>query len=290
MDERKSEASDQQSVVNDSDDTSMSESNNYGNLENEEEELDKKSNIQENSNILLPRMNVQEKIIICLDLCADLHGSDPFRFGDGTKLSTLNMLKRIVQMFLFCKMTIDTKHEYALMALHREGASWITHFTDTPSDITNTMATLKSMPQPPECDMSCVFDKIVDIIALPHVSDVSVELPSHIYRVIMLYARTNCRPILGTNCGSAKALSLSPYFFFDLIYVHEPLNDINKDTCQSIFNDLCTELCLPTSYVFNVGRNPTKLHDCMAKLLAHPLQRPLQEDADYKLLPEEHSN
>jgi len=82
------------------------------------------------------------------------------------------------------------------------------------------------------------------------------------------------------------ALMGNNFFFLDLIYVHEPINEEIKDTCQSIFNGLCSELSLPSSYVFNVGRNPTRLHDSMAKLLAHPLQRPNQEDAEYKLLPD----
>jgi BRISC and BRCA1-A complex member 1 len=102
--------------------------------------------------------------------------------------------------------------------------------------------------------------------------------------IVIFVCRTNCRPTVQRSIGAAKALLESPVFFLDLIYVHEPLNEEVKDTCQSIFNSLCSELSLPCSYVFNVGRNPTKLHDSMAKLLAHPLQRPRQQDADYKLI------
>ncbi|KAH8034886.1 hypothetical protein HPB51_003173 [Rhipicephalus microplus] len=41
------------------------------------------------------------------------------------------------------------------------------------------------------------------------------------------------------------------------------------------------------SYMFEVSRNATKLHNCMAKLLAHPLQRPQQHIAHYKLKADE---
>ena len=40
------------------------------------------------------------------------------------------------------------------------------------------------------------------------------------------------------------------------------------------------------SYIHEVSRNPTKLYDCMAQLLGHPLQRPLQKDCDYDIEPE----
>jgi BRISC and BRCA1-A complex member 1 len=107
-----------------------------------------------------------------------------------------------------------------------------------------------------------------------------------IFSPVIKFFRTNCRPCLQHGHGSAAALMNNPFFFLDIIYVHEPLVDEVKDTCQSIFNSLCTAISLPSSYVFNVSRNPTTLHDSMAKLLAHPLQRPNQQDAEYKLLPE----
>lgn len=170
-----------------------------------------KSLIDSNLNIKMPRMNVREKIIICLDLCADNdNDSTPFRyihnkrsshkyyktafccdfrFGDGTKQTPLAMLKRVIQMYLYCKMTIDTKHQYALMVLHESGASWLVDFTMDPVVITNTLSTLKSRDQPPECDLGQMFDMVADKVVLPHVNDPVTELPPHVVRVIFLYAR-----------------------------------------------------------------------------------------------------
>ncbi|XP_059472802.1 BRISC and BRCA1-A complex member 1-like [Neocloeon triangulifer] len=255
--------------------------NSQGNDNEPEEELNKTLS-DTNKTLRLPSVNVPERIIICLDICADSNG-DPFRFCDGTKQSPLNMVKMVVQMFMFCKMTVNSKHQYALMVLHEDGASWLLDFTFSPTDIANTMATLKTREQPPEWNLTSMFNIVNEKVLMPHVADIGNDIPPYIYRVICIYARTNCRPTLEPS-SSATALMKSPYFFLDLIYVHEPLNEQTKETCQSIFNDLCADLSLPTSYVFNVARNPTKLHDCMAKLLAHPLQRPLQEDTEYKLM------
>ena len=37
------------------------------------------------------------------------------------------------------------------------------------------------------------------------------------------------------------------------------------------------------SFVLEVSKNPTRLYDCMAQLLPHPLQRPLQKDVEYNI-------
>jgi hypothetical protein len=99
------------------------------------------------------------------------------------------MLKRVIQMYLYCKMTIDTKHQYALMVLHESGATWLVDFTMDPVEITNTLSTLKSRDQPPECDLGQMFDMVADKVVLPHVNEPLTEMPSYIVRVIFLYAR-----------------------------------------------------------------------------------------------------
>ena len=42
-----------------------------------------------------------------------------------------------------------------------------------------------------------------------------------------------------------------------------------------------------TSYINEVGRNTTHLHNKMAMLLGHPLQRPIQMQASHSLIEEE---
>lgn len=52
---------------------------------------------------------------------------------------------------------------------------------------------------------------------------------------------------------------------------------------QEIFDRLCDLDEKGMSYIFEAARNPTRLYDQMAKLLAHPLQRPLQSEIAYRL-------
>ena len=53
---------------------------------------------------------------------------------------------------------------------------------------------------------------------------------------------------------------------------------------QKIFADLCELDHKGLSYILEAA-SLTQLFNCMAKLMAHPLQRPLQKDADYHLAP-----
>jgi len=53
---------------------------------------------------------------------------------------------------------------------------------------------------------------------------------------------------------------------------------------QSVFQQLCSLDVKGNSYVLEASKNPTKVFDCIAQLLAHPLQRPLQQELNYSLL------
>ena len=52
---------------------------------------------------------------------------------------------------------------------------------------------------------------------------------------------------------------------------------------QGIFDLLCGLDEGGWSYIFEVSRNATKLHNYFGSLLAHPLQRPAQKDVNYIL-------
>jgi len=53
---------------------------------------------------------------------------------------------------------------------------------------------------------------------------------------------------------------------------------------QSIFQQLCSLDVKGNSYILEASKNPTKVFDCVAQLLAHPLQRPIQQELNYSLL------
>ena len=52
---------------------------------------------------------------------------------------------------------------------------------------------------------------------------------------------------------------------------------------QEIYNKLCGFDTRGDSYVVEVSKNPTKVYDSMAQLLAHPLQRGKQNELFYSI-------
>ncbi|KOX72221.1 BRISC and BRCA1-A complex member 1 [Melipona quadrifasciata] len=67
---------------------------------------------------------------------------------------------------------------------------------------------------------------------------------------------------------------------FDEIEQKLPLPNKKSDTADPTF---VVRVILVYSRSNKVGRNAAKLHDSMAKLLAHPLQRPPQKDVCYTI-------
>lgn len=115
-----------------------------------------------------------------------------------------------------------------------------------------------------------------------------------------------------------------PYFFFDVVYIHNGVEEKDDETswkvnmgwgvpptaaaagCVTHCLSLCVCVCVcpppqemyaffssldtkGTNYKYEVSLTgpAVELHNCMAKLLAHPLQRPFQTHAAYSLLEED---
>lgn len=109
----------------------------------------------------------------------------------------------------------------------------------------------------------------------------------------------------------------SPYFFFDVVYLHNGVEEAGDETSwrvseqdgdgtlasdlgnTTILPKILPPVCLQDNYTsfcnldskgmcyrFEVSLSgpAIELHNCMAKLLAHPLQRPFQSHASYSLL------
>lgn len=235
----------------------------------------------------LPRVNCPEKIIICLDLSSEVNRV-PFVSRDFTKYNPLDLIKRALNIFIRTKHTMNPMHEYALVIL-QDSAVWIQDFTSDVDDFVNVLFDLTNETRETEMfDLTSLFNIIQSKVDLPFVDDVSVLPPPYIIRTIFVYGRSNCVPELreGTQGREAqKLLSNSPYFFFDVFYVHEPPSEDNL--CKEVY-DVFLELdSNNTSYINEVGRNTTHLHNKMAMLLGHPLQRPIQMQASHSLIEEE---
>ncbi|XP_069128018.1 BRISC and BRCA1-A complex member 1-like [Argopecten irradians] len=227
-----------------------------------------------------PRVNCPEKIIICLDLSAEMD-KVTFRSRSGDKWTPLKLIKRALRLFLQSKSRINKKHQYALVIL-QENAVWVQDFSNNPREIIQLLDDLENCSECETLDMGSIFDVINSRVELPHVTgDPAISPPPYIVRTILLLGRSQ-GTINVDNKETFHLLDSSPYFFVDALYVHEAPSEDNK--CEVNFDSICDLDEKGMSYIFEAARNPTKLYDQMAQLLAHPLQRPLQREISYRLL------
>ncbi|XP_041273267.1 BRISC and BRCA1-A complex member 1-like [Onychostruthus taczanowskii] len=123
-------------------------------------------------------------------------------------------------------------------------------------------------------------------VELPVTDNVQTIPPPFVVRTILVFGRPRCQPHF---CGGehVKKLLQCPYFFFDVVYIHNGLDEKEDESSWKdmfgFFGSLDTK---GTNYKYEVAlAGPAlELHNCMAKLLAHPLQRPCQSHAHYALL------
>lgn len=228
---------------------------------------------------IIPCHNVPEKIVLCLDTCTDLDFT-PFKIGDGSTFAPLYMLKRIIDIFVQNKNFIDSRHEFSLIILDSSEIRWVKDFTNNPSDIINALKDISECEPSEDFHLNKLLDAIWQNVNIPKPNHSLQIPPSYVVRLILLYSRSSSSPITKENYNE---LLNNPYFTVDVIMTHE---ETPIDKYQEIFNCIQKLDDKPYSYKFEVGRNVTMLHDCMAKLLSHPLQRPTQKLASYEVSPE----
>ncbi|XP_053312023.1 BRISC and BRCA1-A complex member 1 [Spea bombifrons] len=231
-----------------------------------------------------PRVNCPEKVIICLDLAEEM-SSQKLESFNGSKANALNSSQKMIEMFVRTKHKIDKRHEFALVVANNE-AMWLSGFTSDPREVCSCLYDLETNV----CDsfnLEGLFNLIQQRTEFPVTDNVQTIPPPYVVRIILIYSRPASQPPL-TLTENMKKMLQCPYFFFDVIYIHNGTEEDElswKDVFE-FFSSLDTK---GTSYKYEVSiTGPAlELHNCMARLLAHPLQRPFQSHAAYSLLEEE---
>ncbi|XP_073332601.1 BRISC and BRCA1-A complex member 1 isoform X2 [Pagrus major] len=229
----------------------------------------------------VPRVNCPEKVIICLDLSEEMSLSKLESFN-GSKTNALNICQKMIEMFVRTKHRIDKRHEFALVVVN-DDALWLSGFTSDPRELCSCLYDLETNM----CDsfnLEDLLNVIRQKIELPLMENVQTIPPPYVVRTVLIYSRHAGQ--LQFNPSEAKMLQ-SPYFFFDVVYLH---NGVEEQGDETSWRDNYTSFCNLDSkgmcYRFEVSLSgpAIELHNCMAKLLAHPLQRPFQSHASYSLL------
>ncbi|XP_053556658.1 BRISC and BRCA1-A complex member 1 [Bombina bombina] len=231
-----------------------------------------------------PRVNCPEKVIICLDLAEEM-ASQKLESFNGSKANALNSSQKMIEMFVRTKHKIDKRHEFALVVANNE-ALWLSGFTSDPRELCSCLYDLETNI----CEsfnLEGLFNLIQQRTDFPVTDNVQTIPPPYVVRTILIYSRPASQPPLAFTEGMKKMLQC-PYFFFDVIYIHNGSED-EELSWKNVFGFFSSLDSKGTSYKYEVSiTGPAiELHNCMARLLAHPLQRPFQSHAAYSLLDEE---
>uniref|UniRef100_A0A7M4DXI9 BRISC and BRCA1-A complex member 1 n=2 Tax=Crocodylus porosus TaxID=8502 RepID=A0A7M4DXI9_CROPO len=233
-----------------------------------------------------PRVNCPEKVIICLDLSEEMSLPKLESFN-GSKTNALNISQKMIEMFVRTKHKIDKCHEFALVVVNND-ATWLSGFTSDPREVCSCLYDLETVGCT-SFNLEGLFNLIQQKIELPVTENVQTIPPPYVVRTILVYSRPACQPQFSMTEQMKKMLQC-PYFFFDVVYIHNGAEDKEDETSwkemYAFFSNLDTK---GTNYKYEVSLTgpAVELHNCMAKLLAHPLQRPFQTHASYSLLEEE---
>ncbi|XP_030640632.1 BRISC and BRCA1-A complex member 1 [Chanos chanos] len=233
--------------------------------------------------IRVPRVNCPEKVIICLDLSEEMSLQKLESFN-GSKTNALNISQKMIEMFVRTKHRIDKRHEFALVVVN-DDALWLSGFTSDPRELCSCLYDLETNV----CEsfnLEDLLNVILQKIELPQTENVQTIPPPFVVRTLLIYSRH--AGLLQFNPSEAVSKMLqSPYFFFDVVYLHNGTEE-QADECswRDVYSSFCNLDSKGMCYRFEVSLcGPAiELHNCMAKLLCHPLQRPFQSHASYSLL------
>ncbi|XP_076009738.1 BRISC and BRCA1-A complex member 1 [Genypterus blacodes] len=231
----------------------------------------------------VPRVNCPEKVIICLDLSEEMSLQKLESFN-GSKTNALNISQKMIEMFVRTKHKIDKRHEFALVVVN-DDALWLSGFTSDPRELCSCLYDLETNV----CEtfnLEDLLNVIRQKIELPMMENVQTIPPPYVVRTVLIYSRQAGQLQFNPSEAVSKMLQ-SPYFFFDVVYLHNGAEDQGDETnWRDNYTSFCNLDTKGICYRFEVSLSgpQVELHNCMAKLLAHPLQRPFQSHASYSLL------
>lgn len=231
----------------------------------------------------VPRVNCPEKVIICLDLSEEMSLPKLESFN-GSKTNALNISQKMIEMFVRTKHKIDKRHEFALVVVN-DDALWLSGFTSDPRELCSCLYDLETNV----CEsfnLEDLLNVIRQKIELPLMENIQTIPPPYVVRTVLIYSRHAGQLQFSPSEAVSKMLQ-SPYFFFDVVYLHNGVEEQGDETSwrdnYTSFSNLDSKgMCY--RFEVSLGGPAIELHNCMAKLLAHPLQRPFQSHASYSLL------
>jgi len=180
------------------------------------------------------KKNVPERIIFFIDLTSEMDSLE-FNRGKATKYTRLDLVKSALKSFVQLKQKMNPEHQYGICIM-TESSSWYCDPTEDTSIFLSKLNNLSTAQEFNSFNVSSIFDLMN--ARYPDIITTRAQDPSHIYRVIFIYSRSNVLPLFSTKELANKFLD-SPVFFFDCLYLHQKPTKDNRP--QEVY-DKITEI------------------------------------------------
>ncbi|XP_050294585.1 BRISC and BRCA1-A complex member 1-like [Anthonomus grandis grandis] len=220
--------------------------------------------------VTLPNFNVIERIVLVIDRAQD-ENYTPFTIGNQ-EYPPLSMVKRAVTILVKLKLSINPLHQFAIILMNENTSTLVLEFTSEAKKILDCINQITPCETEDIFNLNSVFD-IIEEVPLPEPYGDGLPPPC-VIRTILFYGRSYTLPEIKMS-NRAQRLLDHPFLICDVMMTHEPVEAANN--CQKIFDKLQGLDQKGYAYFFPVGRDLRRMHRCAAKLLAHPLQRPIQK-------------
>ena len=168
------------------------------------------------------------------------------------------------------------KHQFGLMTLSSDGrVTWACHFTANKDRVHDA---LKSI----ECDTgdhtSVDLAAILDGVAAKLQTQQNLHL-DELTRCIFTFGRSKYVPLI----SSSPQLVSDPLFYLDVVYIHDKSNSETLQSTYEVLHDLISTADGRNNFLFETHPSNMRLHGILPLLLAHAMQREVQENITEKL-------
>jgi len=233
-----------------------------------------------------PQFNCKERIVFFVDVSSAMKSESLNQGRTSRPLSFLQVLKKTLKIFLETKRVLNMKHEYAIVLINDHTTFWLQEFSNDLQQITEIIEGLEASDELENSKETFNFDDVISLLhdhcGVPEVDDLALP-PPFVLRVIFIFGRSNCEILFSEEKSiEFQKMKASPYFFLDIIYIHEaPSQDNNVEATYDFFCSLDKE---EKGYILDVSNGVKVLFETVAKLICHPLQRAPQNEACYSIM------
>lgn len=236
--------------------------------------------------VSLPKVNCRERIILCIDHSDEMF-SNKFTSHSSNNVPVFITLTSAIKQFVNTKSYLNKNNQFSLILLN-DGAQFITDLNRNPEELMMMLNDIATMPAASDdqqteidkiFDLSSMFDMVLEHSGLRDSPKQFVRAaPPFVVRLVFVYGRSDTRLVFSSLRKSFNTLIKYPQFFLDSVYIHEPVHE--NTFVESIFTSICDLDVGGMSHIYEVSTDSNKacLFNVFAKLLAHPLQRPKQNE------------